>query len=88
MNRNASLPVVCREYEALLHRCKACMEECRKVSEQASTMNDEVPLGRGVLARLFQEYERSYANLKHHFGNCARCQTTRKRQQHSSRAIV
>jgi hypothetical protein len=92
MNCEASLPIACREYEALLHRCKECMEQCRQVPEEASSASGgakrEAIRGREILTALLEEYERSYADLKKHFDNCVRCQTARRRLRHSPRAVA
>jgi len=92
MNCEASLPIACREYEALLRRCNECMEQCRKVPEEASIVSgaakSEAIRGREILTALLEEYERSYAELKNHFDKCVRCQSARRRLRFPSRRRV
>ena len=87
MNREASFPMaVCTEYEALLHRCKAHMDECRKASEEEPAADKE--RRKEMLARRVEQYERAYARLKTHFDNCRRCQWARGARRYYPHAVA
>jgi hypothetical protein len=91
MNREASFrTAVCSEYEALLHRCKAYMDECRKATEDESAARDDDDRARRkeMLARRLEQYERAYAKLKTHFDNCRRCQSARGPRRYYPRVVA
>jgi hypothetical protein len=89
MNRRPSFPTaVCREYEALLHRCKAHLDECRNAADEQPLGNDDRQRKREALARRVERYGRSYAKLKNHFDNCRRCQAARGSRRHYPRVVV
>lgn len=89
MNRERSFrTAVCSEYEALLHRCKAHMDECQKASEEEALANEGGERKKEALARQVEQYERSYAKLKNHFDNCRRCQAARGPRRYYSRVVA
>lgn len=89
MNRHASFrTTVCSEYEALLHRCKAYAGQCRKASEEDPAANDDSKYHNALLARRVEQYERAYAKLRTHFGNCRRCQATRGSRRYYPRVVA
>ena len=89
MNREASFRMaVCSEYEALLHRCKAHLDECRKASEEESAAAEDRKRRKEMLARRVEQYERAYAKLKTHFDNCRRCQSARGARQYYPRVVA
>jgi hypothetical protein len=88
MNGEPCFKTVCSEYETLLHRCKAHMDECRKASEEESFVGGGRERRQEILARLVEQYERSYAQLKNHFDNCRRCQSARGLQRYYRRVMA
>lgn len=89
MSREASFPTaVCSEYEALLYRCKADMDECGKASEEEVPASNDQGRHKEMVARLVEQYERSYAKLKTHFDNCRRCQSARGPRGHYPRIVA
>jgi hypothetical protein len=89
MNREPSFPTaVCSEYEALLHRCKAYMDKCRKASEDETCVEGDREHRQEILAQMVERYERSYARLKNHFDNCRRCQSARGSRRYYPRVVA
>ena len=79
---------VCPEYDALLHRCKAFFDECRKSSQEAALNEQEQARKKDIVERLLQQYERSYANLVHHFDHCRICQASQPHRRRVARAFA
>jgi hypothetical protein len=69
---------VCSEYEALLHKSKAALDDLRRRQERFRQQNESDWEREQAIRRLREYYERLYARLVHHYERCEVCQIAEK----------
>jgi hypothetical protein len=71
---------VCSEYEALLHACKAALDELhsRGKAIEARGTGAADPKNAKALLALQEKYERGYSRLVKHYAHCELCRFSHK----------